>query len=476
MRISKKLSVIVIMTLAEVTITLWAAFQITKGATLHQLNSLHLKYNYIFAEQVIDIQQGADIDPTKLISILKDIRQQPIDCLAQVNFLDEFIMRQIGTHYALRLCESDAALANDTLTVVDDYIDGLYSKDQLIDMLSKSSYQFTENSSLFETPITKTVNFIISTMIPLVVVISLFNIVFIIYLARSIIGSINNTIGLLSGKKPIQQQIDKGLSKELYDLIVAATRKVEEDAINTRVKDRLEELVEQRTNSLLRANDELAQFAYRASHDLKAPLTSTKGLSRFIVQDIDDGALEEAKRNAVFIEKQMEKLEELVIGILSLTKAGDNDESSQVINLAHILSDITTRLEPLIQSHQCEIISEFQLKNPFSCQKTRLTQILENVLSNAIKYSDAQKPSRYVKISAKEDYKFVVLEIEDNGLGIPKERHSEMFQMFKRFHPKVSFGSGLGMAIVKKHVDAMNGKISFKSSAQGTQFTIRLPR
>lgn len=476
MKISKKLSVIVVMTLAEVTITLWAAFQISKGATLHQLNSLHLKYNYVFAEQVIDIQQGGEIDPTQLSATLKDIRQQPLECLEQVNVLDEFIMRQIGTHYALGLCHSDAELATQTLSIVDDYIEGIYSKTQLIEKLTESSYQFTENSSLFEIPITKTVNFIIRTMIPLVVIISLFNIIFIIYLARSIIGSINNTIALLSGKKPIQQQIDKGLSKELYELIMAATRKVEEDAIKTQVREQLEILVEQRTNSLLRANDELAQFAYRASHDLKAPLTSTKGLSRFIVQDIDNGHLDEAKRNAGFIETQMEKLEELVIGILSLTQAGDEDESNQVVDFASIIEEISTRLTPLMETHRCELHTQINLTNPISTQKVRLTQILENLLSNAIKYSDSKKASSYVNITIKEDYKFVVIGIEDNGLGIPKERQSEVFQMFKRFHPKVSFGSGLGMAIVKKHVDALNGKIQFKSSTEGTQFTIRLPR
>jgi signal transduction histidine kinase len=105
-------------------------------------------------------------------------------------------------------------------------------------------------------------------------------------------------------------------------------------------------------------------------------------------------------------------------------------------------------------------------------EKVRIVQILENLVSNAIKYSYQNHEQSFVKISVVEETNSYVIQVGDNGLGIPKSRQGEVFQMFKRFHPNVSFGSGLGMAIVKKHVDYMGGTIEMKSSGTGTIFTI----
>jgi signal transduction histidine kinase len=467
------------MTLIEVSITLWAVFQISKGVTFHQLNLLHLKYNYEFSELVMDTQQGKPVNANALIEAIQRIRQQPIDCLAEVNFVDKFMMRHIGTAFALDICERDLDTANSAITTVHNYMEGIYTQAQLAERLSMFSEAFVDNSSQFEVPITNTVDFIVRTMIPLVIIISFFNILFIVYLARSIIGSINDTIGLLLGKSDAHKNIvDKSLSKELYDLVTAATQRVQEDEIKSKVNEQLEELVEKRTNSLVRANEELAQFAYRASHDLKAPLTSTKGLSRFIVQDIDGGYLKEAKVNASLIATQMEKLEELVISILSLTKADESEENQQEIDFNTIIEDIKQRVNGLIASNKCELICDLDVNQSFVSQKARITQILENLISNAIKYSDEQKDNSFakVKISEHSQTNTIRITVEDNGLGIPKDRQKEVFQMFRRFHPKVSFGSGLGMAIVKKHIDMLGGKIRFDSSPEGTSFNVDLPR
>lgn len=107
----------------------------------------------------------------------------------------------------------------------------------------------------------------------------------------------------------------------------------------------------------------------------------------------------------------------------------------------------------------------------------RITQILENLISNAWKYRDESKETTpYVKVSAIELHDAFQLSVEDNGLGIPNDRKDETFQMFKRFHPKVSSGSGLGLAIVKKHVDILKGTIVVDSSPRGTSFMITLPK
>ena len=196
MNISKKLLLIVCLTVLEISFTLWAAFQLSKGATFHQLNSLHLKYNIEFSQVVDDLSSGAEVDAEVVREKIDLVRQQPVDCLAQVNFLDEFIMGAIGTHYALDLCRKDIDDADKALSSLDEYMAGQLSKEGLIVALKEASEQFNENSVKFETPITETVAFIFRTIIPTIVIISMFNIFFIGYLSRSISRSISDLIQL----------------------------------------------------------------------------------------------------------------------------------------------------------------------------------------------------------------------------------------------------------------------------------------
>ena len=117
------------------------------------------------------------------------------------------------------------------------------------------------------------------------------------------------------------------------------------------------------------------------------------------------------------------------------------------------------------------------IKSEFKSEKVRIVQILENLLSNSDKYKDnAKKETPFVNVTLTEMQDGYQLVVEDNGLGIPANRHDEVFHMFKRFHPAVSSGSGLGLAIVKKHVSFLKGQIDMKSSALGTVFTITLPK
>jgi len=108
-------------------------------------------------------------------------------------------------------------------------------------------------------------------------------------------------------------------------------------------------------------------------------------------------------------------------------------------------------------------------------EKGRITQILENIVSNGIKYRDSEKGQSYVRIVIRGEDDGIRLLIEDNGIGIPEKHQGEVFTMFKRFSPSHSFGSGLGMAIVKKHIEFLKGNIEFTSSEAGTVFNVYLP-
>lgn len=111
----------------------------------------------------------------------------------------------------------------------------------------------------------------------------------------------------------------------------------------------------------------------------------------------------------------------------------------------------------------------------FLSQKSRIALIVENLLSNTIKYQDLEKEKSVVRISTEKSGNNIVLSVEDNGLGIPEEREKEIFSMFKRFHPKVSFGSGLGLYMMKKSADVLGGQIEYEKSELGTKFKLLMP-
>ncbi len=98
-----------------------------------------------------------------------------------------------------------------------------------------------------------------------------------------------------------------------------------------------------------------------------------------------------------------------------------------------------------------DIQKEFKFSDDLFLQKNRIVLIIENLISNAIKYQDPKKERPFIKLlTHKTDKNDFVLEVHDNGLGIPKENQKKLFLMFQRFHPKTSFGSGLGLYMTIK--------------------------
>lgn len=176
------------------------------------------------------------------------------------------------------------------------------------------------------------------------------------------------------------------------------------------------------------------------------------------------------------VRDSLNKLELLVQDILQLARTKNANEDITDIYITAIIDEAIPKFSYMDGFDRLEIIKDLQYTIPVYTKKSRLILIVENLISNAIKYQDKEKSDPYIKLSTYERGEYVVFEVRDNGIGIPKQYHDSIFTMFKRFHPKVSFGSGLGHYMMKKSAIIMGGDIEFHDCENGSMFRLLIPK
>ena len=226
---------------------------------------------------------------------------------------------------------------------------------------------------------------------------------------------------------------------------------------------------------LQQANIELEEFAYRTSHDLRSPIISSVSLLDMALTSIHDKKPDVAVTCLSHVQNSLTKLNALITDILVLTEAKNRDEDDQEINMTALVNEALKRMEHMEGFERLDMQTDFRFDGKLCAKEMRVNMILENLISNAIKYQDPEKDRPYVKISTYHENGNFMLEIKDNGRGIPKDQQGNLFTMFKRFHPKVAFGSGLGLYLMKKSADVLNGEISFEDHDEGSIFRLKIP-
>lgn len=239
----------------------------------------------------------------------------------------------------------------------------------------------------------------------------------------------------------------------------------------------LEQAVTERTRELAEANAAKDIFISVASHELKTPLTTLKGITQMLRRRVVNGEPVELKTFSM-LENSIRRMEVLVNDFLntSLVDAGMfslHRQSGDLIALCqNLLADYREEMGPWLHID----ILESDLKIDMDCE--RISQVLLNLLSNARKYSPPDTP---ITVRVERRGNQAIISVSDQGIGIPPERLSHIFERFYRV-PEVeiqtgsSSGVGLGLYIAQKIVERHNGHITAKSTpGQGTTFTICLP-
>jgi len=222
---------------------------------------------------------------------------------------------------------------------------------------------------------------------------------------------------------------------------------------------------------LQRSNLDLDQFAYIASHDLKAPLRGIHNLSQWIEDDLGALITEKNKEQFSTLRGRVKRLENLISAIASYARAGRTFSLVEPVNVEELVAQIVELL-PVSPAFKIRT----QNLPSFETIRLPLEQILLNLITNAIKYSDSSCEA--ILVSAREATSFYEFSVKDDGPGIDKTYHEKVFGVFQRLESRDKVeGTGIGLAIVKKLIERVGGQVWIDSTlGHGTTFVFSWPK
>ena len=261
------------------------------------------------------------------------------------------------------------------------------------------------------------------------------------------------------------------------DLAVGETRLGERRMFAGTVRDISERkrAEEQRTllvRELESANEELKNFAYVVSHDLKAPLRAIGSLADWLSADYADKFDAEGKEHMRLLVGRVRRMDSLIDGILLYSRVGRVKETALPVDLDRLVHEVIDLLAP-----PPNIV--VTIENPLPTiviEPTRIQQVFQNLLSNAIKYMD--KPDGKIRLACVAEGSEWKFSVADNGPGIEERHFDRIFQLFQTLTPRDKVEStGVGLSLVKKIVEMYGGRVWVESSmGEGSTFFFTLPR
>lgn len=231
-------------------------------------------------------------------------------------------------------------------------------------------------------------------------------------------------------------------------------------------------LLKKKNKELKKLNHELDNFLYSTAHDLRAPLSSLLGLINIL-------RYENKQQNIVphidMMEKSIHRSENFIAQIVSFSKNKQMDIVPEMIDLRELILNIFEDHQFIENAPKIEKSIIINERIPFYSDRNRVMIIFNNLISNAIKYSDLEKRNSFIKIDIEMSTRETTITFEDNGLGISEQHIHNIFDMFYRAHIN-SKGSGLGLFIFKETITRMDGRVEVQSfEGAGTRFFISLP-
>ena len=256
----------------------------------------------------------------------------------------------------------------------------------------------------------------------------------------------------------------KKYAKELKEQVKMRTKELEEK------KNDLEQAVEKLKN----LNSDLDCFAHICCHELKEPLRTISSFSTLALRDYEDEKTEEVIDYLKIIKDGTLRMDKLINSVLEYSTNGLRSNSMKFFSASDMISEVLSMLSVQIQEKNA-IISCDQLPIIYA-DRLQIIQLFQNLITNAIKFNKYPK-TPFINIAANIRGAFVEFQIKDNGIGIAKEYHKELFLPFKKFHSRNEGSNyGIGLNLCKKIVENHGGSIKVSSQENiGTTFKFMLP-
>jgi signal transduction histidine kinase len=216
-------------------------------------------------------------------------------------------------------------------------------------------------------------------------------------------------------------------------------------------------------------------FTYTIAHDLRAPLRALTGFSSLLLQEYAPRLDDQGKDFVHHIRDAAQRMDRLVKDLLTYGRLTHVDVTLMPISLDHTVAKVLEDLNPEIRARNADVQIEGPLPSVVG-NVALLNQVLMNLVDNALKFVPPDKTPR-VRIGVRQVENNVRLYIEDNGIGIAPQYHAKIFDLFVRLHKPTAFtGTGIGLALVKKAMERMRGKVGVESTlGEGSCFWLEFP-
>ena len=237
----------------------------------------------------------------------------------------------------------------------------------------------------------------------------------------------------------------------------------------------LENRVNERTRELQLKNKELETFTYTVSHDLKAPLRGISGYSSLLMEDHSDQLDDEGKRYLANLVSSTERMNLLIEDLLAYSRIERREIKKSNVNFSELIDKLIVEYQSEIDSGNMQFKKEIEYDTLITDIEA-ITQATRNLIDNAVKFTSGRKDPE-VTIACKKQGDHVLIFVKDNGIGFDMKYYDKIFEIFQRLHLSEEYpGTGVGLAVVRKAVERLGGKIWAESEPEvGSIFYMELP-
>ncbi len=301
------------------------------------------------------------------------------------------------------------------------------------------------------------------------------------------IKNISNMMRKIAREKDFNTMLEVSRNDEIGDLAASFNEMIANlrqsttsiDKLNAEIAERkrAEEKMRLLNEDLENANNELKNFAYVASHDLREPLRKITSFGSLLENSIKNKLEPDDAENLHFMIDGAKRMNQMIDGLLSYSRASANEPHLENVELDKIIDDLQKFELDLLLKETHTIINILKPLPVIRADSVQIRQLLQNLIANGIKYQKKGNIPQITITSRPAENGMVRIEIADNGIGIPPEYQQAVFTMFKRLHSRTEYeGTGIGLAVCKKIVHRHKGQIGVESQpGKGSTFWFTVP-